>query len=124
MRLHILLVATLVCLALPAGAQTEPMDCTVGPLVKTFGGSKWVVNSCTDGRTVILMAVEDSPAFPCFIKMEPSTEGYSINGRGKGDRQATNAAMDELAALSVADIEGMIDETKQRQKLKGPRQSE
>ncbi len=27
-------------------------------------------------------------------------------------------------ALSVADIEGMIDETKQRQKLKGPRQTE
>jgi len=46
------------------------------------------------------------------------TEGYNINGRGKGDKQATNAAMDELAALSVADIEGMIDETKQLQKLK------
>ena len=59
-----------------------------------------------------------SPAFPCFIKIEPLTEGYNINGRGKGDKQATNAAMDELAALPVADIEGMIDETKQLQKLK------
>jgi hypothetical protein len=118
MRLHILLVAIAICLPLPVGAQTAPMDCTVGPIIKTFAGSKWVVNSCIDGRTVVLMAMNDSPAFPCFIKMEPSTEGYNINGRGKGDKQATNAAMDELAALSVADIEGMIDETKQLQKLK------
>lgn len=124
MRLHILLVAILACLAPPAGAQTEPMDCRVGPLIKTFGGSKWVVNSCSDGRTVILMATNDSPAFPCFIKIEPSTKGYSIDGRGKGDRQATNAAMDELGALSVADIQAMIDETKQRQRLKGSRQTE
>ena len=118
MRLHLLLVAIAICLPLPADAQTEPMDCRVGPLIKTFGGSKWVVNSCSDGRTVVLMAMNDSPAFPCFIKMEPSTEGYNIDGRGKGDKQATNAAMDELAALSVADIHGMIDETKQLQKLK------
>ena len=110
MRLHILLVAVLVCLPLPASAQTAPMDCTVGPVIKTFGGSKWVVNSCADGRTVILMATNDSPAFPCFIKIAPSTEGYDINGRGKGDRQATNAAMDELGALSGADIHAMIDE--------------
>jgi hypothetical protein len=118
MRLHILLVAIAICLPLLASAQTAPMDCTVGPVIKTFGGSKWVVNSCSDGRTVILMATDDSPAFPCFIEIAPSTQGYSINGRGKGDKQATNAAMDELGALSVADIHGMIDETKQLQKLK------
>jgi hypothetical protein len=118
MRLPIPLVAILLCLPLPAGAQAAPMDCTVGPVIKSFGGSKWLVNSCSDGRTVILMAMNDSPAFPCFIKMEPLTEGYNINARGKGDKQATNAAMDELAALSVADIEGMIDETKQLQKMK------
>ena len=118
MRLHILLVAIAICPPLPAGAQTAPMDCTVGPVIKTFGGSTWVVNSCADGRTVILMAMDDSPVFPCFIEIAPSTKGYSIDGRGKGDKQATNAAMDELGALSVADIHAMIDETKQLQKLK------
>ena len=101
MRLHILMVAIAICLALPAGAQTAPMDCTAGPVIKTFGGSQWTVNSCSDGRTVVLMATNDSPAFCCFIKIEPLTEDYNINGRGKGDKQATNAAMDELAALSV-----------------------
>ena len=118
MRLNILLVAIAICLALPAGAQTAPMDCTVGPVIKTFGGSQWVVNSCSDGRTVILMATDDSPAFPCFIEIAPSTKGYSIDGRGKGDKRATNAAMEELGALSVADIHAMIAETKQLQKVK------
>jgi hypothetical protein len=118
MRLHVLLVAIAVCLPLSVGAQTAPMDCTVGPVVKTFGGSKWVVNSCSDNFTVTLMAMNDSPAFPCFIVMAPSNEGYNINGRGKGDQQATEAAMSELAALSVADIRAMITETKELQKPK------
>lgn len=118
MRLHILMVAIAVCLPLSAGAQTEPMDCRVGPVIKTFGGSKWVVHSCSDGRTVLLMAMEDSPAHPSVIKIAPSTKGYTVDGRGKGDRQATNAAVDELGALSVADIQAMIAETEQRQKLK------
>lgn len=118
MRLHILLVAIAICLALPAGAQTAPMDCTVGPVIKTFGGLE------ISGQQLLRRAHggshghERQSAFPCFIKIEPLTEGYNINGRGKGDKQATNAAMNELAALSVADIEGMIDETKQLQKLK------
>lgn len=118
MRPYILMVAILVCLPLQAGAQDAPMDCRVGPVIKTFGGSKWLVNSCSDGRTVILMAMNDSPAHPCFIKIAPTTRGYNIDGRGKGDRQATNAAMDELGALSVADIQAMIGETVQARKLK------
>jgi hypothetical protein len=117
-RLHILSVAVAICLPLPAGAQTAPMDCTVGPLIKTFGGSKWVVNSCADDRTMTLMATNDSPAFPCFIVIAPSTEGYNIDGRGRGDQQATNAAMSELAELSVADIHALITETKQLRKPK------
>ena len=40
MRLNILLVAVLVCLPLLAGARTAPMDCTSGPVIKSFGGSK------------------------------------------------------------------------------------
>lgn len=117
MRLCILLVAIAVCHPLHVTAQTAPpMDCTTGPITKTFGGSKWLVSSCADNRTMTLMAISDSPAFPCFIVIAPSPEGYDINGRGKGDQQATEAAMAELAALSVADIHAMIAETKQLQK--------
>lgn len=64
------------------------------------------------------MATNDSPAYPYFIKIAPSTHGYSIDSRGQSDKQATNAAMDELGALSVADVHDMIDETKQRQERK------
>jgi hypothetical protein len=115
-RLTLLLVAIAACLPLQAAAQTAPMECTVGPITKSFGGSKWLVSSCSDGRTITLMAMNDSPAFPCFIVIAPSPEGYAIDGRGKGDQQATTAAMDELGALSVADIHALIAETKQPQK--------
>jgi hypothetical protein len=113
MRLSILMVAIAVCFPLQGVAQTAPMDCTAGPITKSFGGSKWLVSSCSDDRTMILMAMNDSPAFPCFITIAPSPEGYKIDGRGKGDQQATEAAMTELAALSVADVHAMIAETKQ-----------
>jgi hypothetical protein len=116
MRLYVLSVAVAVCLPLHAFGQSAPADCTTGPVTKSFGGSKWLVSSCSDGRTVILMAMNDSPAFPCFIVIAPTPEGYKVDGRGKGDRQATEAAMTELGALSVPDIQAMIAETKRQQK--------
>jgi hypothetical protein len=118
MRLPVLSVAIAVCLSLQAMAQTAPMDCTVGPITKTIGGSKWLVGSCSDDRTMTLMAMDDSPAYPCFIVVAPSPEGYKINARGNGDQQATKAAMAELASLSVPDIHSLIAETKQQQKPK------
>ncbi|CAN5923760.1 hypothetical protein BH11PSE3_BH11PSE3_43590 [soil metagenome] len=90
------------------------MICTTGPITKTVGGSKWLVNSCADERTVTLMAMRDNPAAPCFITIVPAPDGYSIDGRGQGDKQATNAAMEELGGLSVADIQALIAETKLR----------
>ncbi len=118
MRLHILMVVVAVCLPLLAVAQTAPMDCTSGPIAKSFGGSKWLVSSCADERTIMLRAMNDSPAFPCLITIAPSPEGYNVDGRGRGDRQATEAAMAELGAMSVADIHALIAETKQLQKPK------
>ena len=113
MRKYILMVVV-ACLPLPSLAQQAQLICTTGPITKTFGGSKWVVNSCTDERTIILMAVRDNPAAPCFITLAPAPDGYSINGRGQGDKQATNAAMEELGGLSVADIHALIAETRLR----------
>jgi hypothetical protein len=82
------------------------------------GGSQWLVSSCSDDRTVVLRAVNDSPAFPRLITIAPSPEGYNIDGRGRGDRQATEAAMTELAELSVTDVRALIAETKQLQKTR------
>ena len=114
MRMHILSVVAAACLPFPAVAQTASSICITGPIIKTFGGSKWVVNSCADDRTLTLMAMKESPASPCFIVIAPAPDGYSIDGRGKGDKQATQAAMDELGALSVEDIRALIAETKQK----------
>ena len=66
----------------------------------------------------MLMAMNDSPAFPCLITIAPSPEGYNVDGRGRGDQQATEAAMAELGAMSVADVHALIAETKQLQKPK------
>src|ERR1700760_3929084 len=114
MKINILLVVLGIGFASPAIAQTAPMVCTTGPITKVFGGSKWTVNSCADDLTVLLMAVEGSPAAPCFIVVAPEATGYSMDGRGKGDRQAIQAAMHELRALSKADIQALIAETKQQ----------
>ena len=62
MRLSILSVVIAAWLPLQAMAQTATMDCTAGPISKSFGGSKWLVSSCSDNRTIILMAMNDSPA--------------------------------------------------------------
>lgn len=105
-------------LPLPVVAQTAPLDCTIGPITKTFGGSDWIVTSCVDDRTLTFLPASGSPAQPSFISVVPTAEGYLVDGRGRSDNVAMRAAVDELGKLSAADIRALIAETKQDQKPK------
>ena len=116
MRFRLSTVVLAAWLPLQVAAQTAPLDCTIGPITKTFGGSSWLVTSCVDDRTITLMPADGSPAHPSFIVVAPSAGGYLVDGRG--NNQAMRTAVDELAALSVSDVQALIAETKQQQKPK------
>ncbi len=100
------------CLAAPAlAAETKAqLHCVTGPVQKTYGGSKWLVHSCTDGKSLVFTAVS-KPAAPFEFDLTYTGNGYDLDGRGTGDRKAADAAYAELQKLRGKDILALINET-------------
>ena len=83
-------------------------------MTKTYGGTKWLVYSCDDNRTVVIVAAPGSPAMPFYFMFYPTKDGYHLYGEGTGNKDATDAAEHDLSALSEPDITALIAETKRR----------
>jgi hypothetical protein len=97
----------------PAG-KSPPLSCETGPVVKTFGMTSWLVFSCDDGRSVVIVSAPGNPAMPFVFTLSPAGAGYRLSGEGTGRREATKPAFDALKTLSTAQIMALIEETRQR----------
>ena len=93
-------------------SAAEPLKCEVGPIYKMFGGSRWFLYSCADGRTLVVYSAPGSAAEPFYFMFVPVEAGYRLCGEGTGSKSATEAAMKELRALSSKEIAALIAETK------------
>lgn len=107
------LAALTTLLAPPAQAQgvKAPESCATGPAVKTYGGTKWLVASCSDGMSLVFVADEKSPAAPFEFDLIYTGDGYDLSGHGGGDRKLTDAAYAELQKLGGNDVRALIAET-------------
>jgi hypothetical protein len=96
-----------------AWSQTlEGLSCNIGPLNKTFGGSSWLVYSCSDDKTLVVVAAKGSAAAPFHFNFAPDATGYDLKGAGSGNRKATDAAYKDLSAVSASDVRALIAQTK------------
>ena len=101
----------------PAASEaSEPSsnrDCSIGPVAKTYGDSDWMVYSCSDGKSVVVVTAEGSPAAPFYFMLLPSTDEVRLYGEGIGTKSATQPAYEELKRLSALDIAALVVETMQ-----------
>ncbi len=95
-------------------ANSPPLKCDIGPVIKKFGATQWLVYSCDDRRTVVIVSAPGNPAMPFYFTFHPGEKGYRLMGEGTGGKDATAAAFDELKALSEPDITALIEQTEQR----------
>ncbi len=99
----------------PAAAQPKPaVKCLTGPAPKTFGGQKWLVYSCDDNRTVVVIVSPDSPAAPFYFVLASDGVGYKVTGEGSGSKSATESTLKALKLLTESEIQGLIQDTKVR----------
>jgi hypothetical protein len=105
---------------IPAPAVTEELvskpsslKCDIGPVKKIYGMTQWLVYSCDDHRTVVVVSAPENPAMPFFFTFFPNENGYGLHGEGTGSKEATPAAFEELKALSEDDITALIEQTRQ-----------
>jgi hypothetical protein len=92
-----------------AGAKPD-LHCLTGPVGKTYGGTKWLVHSCSDRRSLVFTAVSKSAA-PFEFDLTYTGNGYDLDGHGNGNRKATDAAYADLQKLREKDIVALLKET-------------
>jgi hypothetical protein len=102
--LRSLILLMVLFLSADARAEDSPLDCSIGPVDKTYGGTSWIVYGCRDGKSVVVVAAAGNPAGPFYFMFFPEADGYKLVGEGTGDKKATQAAYDELSALLSAEF--------------------
>jgi hypothetical protein len=92
------------------GTEPPHLNCEIGPLTKTFGRTSWLVYACDDGRSLVVVSGEGSPAMRFYFMFVWKGGAYQLHGEGTGDNKVTQAAFDELSKLDKAGIEGLLEE--------------
>lgn len=103
----LLIIATMPLVA----AAAAPPQCDVGPVRKVFGAVPWLVYSCNDATSLVLMSAPGSPASPFYFIFSLEGGSYRLRGEGTGSKTATDAALKDLEALSAGDIQALRRET-------------
>jgi hypothetical protein len=102
-----LLIATSGCGSLLA--QQSNLKCFVGPVKKIYGNTPWLVYSCDDGQSVVIVTAPGSSAAPFYFIFS----GGHLRGEGTGSKAATDAAYNDLQRLTDADIKALVTQTRQ-----------
>jgi hypothetical protein len=117
MRVVALLCFCLIAAGPAAAASTKAeLHCATGPIERTYGGTKWLVHSCTDGKSLVFTAAPGNPAAPFEFDLTFTGHGYDLDGKGGGKRAATDAAYADLQKLNAEEIHTLIKAT---QSVKG-----
>ena len=95
-----------------AASTEQPMNCDMGPLMKTFGQTNWLVYACSDGHSVAIMSAPGSPASPFYFMFHSTNQGYRLVGEGTGSKDATAKAHAELRAMSQKEITALFAEAR------------
>jgi len=110
-------IASLLALALPllsaamAADSKAQLHCATGPVTRSYGGTQWLVHSCTDHKSLVFTAVPGSPAAPFEFDLTYTGQGYDLDGKGHGKRSATDAAYADLQKLKGPDVRALITAT-------------
>lgn len=93
-------------------APQATLICDVGPIEKTYGKTQWLVYSCDDGRSVVILSAPGSPAMPFVFRFLARGDAYLLQSQGTGNREFTAAAFGELKGLSAQDVAALVKLTR------------
>ena len=92
--------------------QASPMKCEIGPAQRTFGGTQWIVYSCDDQASMVVVSAQGNPASPFFFFLKPAGGTYTVSGEGNGDKKASDAAGVALVKMTPVEFTALLTATK------------
>lgn len=87
-----------------ASASEAKLRCDSGPITKNIGGTTWLVYGCADNKSLSIVSAPTNKAVHFRFTFTADEGGYALHGEGQGDKRLTDAAYQELNAMSEADI--------------------
>lgn len=103
-------------LSLEASAQPPALDCSTGPVTRTYGSTPWLVYACSDGKSVVAVTSPGSPAAPFYFMLFQKDGKYTVVGEGTGAKSHTDRAYAELTHLTEKDVADLLLAAKQVKK--------
>lgn len=91
-------------LMFPLAISAAELNCSIGPVEKSFGKANWNVYACNDEHSLVIVSKPDSPAAPYYFIFHYAEGAYSLTGEGTGSPKFTEAAYAELKTLSPSEI--------------------
>lgn len=73
-------------LAGSSAGQEAPLQCSIGPVTKVYGSTPWLVYSCNDASSVVVVSAPGSAASPFYFFFHPDGAGYHLTGEGPGSK--------------------------------------
>jgi hypothetical protein len=111
-RLLLVMLVGTVFFARSAHSVDPPtLKCDAGPVTEQYGSTDWLVYSCEDKGSLVIVTAPGNPATPFYFFYLHSDKGYELHGEGTGDKRLTDAAFDDLKNLSEDQIASLMVET-------------
>jgi len=93
-----------------AQSDKPKLECKTGPISRVYGGTNWLIYSCTDGLSVTFVPAPGNAAMPAYFIITPQADHYHLYGERSGDVEASEAAIKEIQNLSKQDVTTLIAE--------------
>ena len=114
LRRSVFLLWPLSVVAQQAAPQQPTLDCSTGPLSRTYGSTRWLVYACSDGKSVVAITAPGSSAAPFYFMLYPKDGWYVVVGEGTGPKTITDRAYAELVRLTDQDIAALVSAAKRQ----------
>ena len=101
---------------LPGGEDGRDLElqCEVGPIDRSYGGSAFELYSCDDGKSLVAVAKPGTRAYPFYFIVSPAGEEVRLYGQGDGDNEAGRDAFADLNEIRPAEVAELVAETRAR----------
>lgn len=100
-------------LAVAKESEKASLACDIGPVQRHYGSNDWLVYSCADARSVVVVSATGTSSRLGYFLVSPHGQGVTVAGEGWGKDSAYQPAFQALKGLNAQGLAAMVMETKE-----------